>query len=139
MKRAHDSLREPSQRQLRVGEAIRHVLADVLARGDLQDPALFDVSVTISEVRPAPDLRHATVYCAPLGGGNAENVIAALNRAHGPLQKQLGRSLSLKFTPKLSFKLDTSFERAAHLDRILKSDVVARDLAEDDSDTDENE
>lgn len=131
----------PSQRQLRAGELIRHALSEIFQREDLRDPALKGVSITVSEVRPSPDLKNATVFCAPLGasvGAQAdrdavETVIAALNRMAPYVRSLLGRKVDLKFTPALSFKSDESFGEARKIDELLASPEVRRDLtAKDD-------
>ena len=124
----------PSQRQLRVGEMLRHALADVLRRGDLRDPDLIGVSVTITQVKPSPDMRHATVFCEPLGGKNAKTIVAALNRNKGYLRGEMGHLITLKFTPELRFLEDESFAEAQKIEDLLKSPVVARDLSTPDSD-----
>ncbi|UCH73674.1 MAG: 30S ribosome-binding factor RbfA [Rhodospirillales bacterium] len=121
--------RSPSQRQLRVGEELRHVLADILARGELRDPALKDLPITVSEVRPSPDMRHATAFVMPLGGGNdAAAVVAALNRAAPYLSRELGRRITMKYTPTLHFSLDVVFDEAQRIDSLLRQPGVARDL-----------
>jgi len=119
----------PSQRQLRVGEMLRHALADVLRRGDLRDPDLAGVSVTITQVKPSPDMRHATVYCEPLGGKNAKTIVAALNRHKGYLRGEMGHLIALKFTPELRFLEDESFAEAQKIETLLKSPSVRRDLS----------
>ena len=118
----------PSQRQLRVGEVLRHALSDIFREVDIRDPDLEGVSVTITQVKPSGDMRHATVFCEPLGGRNADTVIAALNRHRGFLRGELGHAITLKFTPELRFVEDTSFAEAERINRILKSEKVARDL-----------
>ena len=118
----------PSQRQLRVGEVLRHALSDILRETDIRDPELFGVSVTVTEIKPSPDMRHATVFVEPLGGRNADTVIAALNRHRGFLRGQLGHTIELKFTPELRFVEDTSFAEAERIAKILHSERVARDL-----------
>jgi len=120
----------PSQRQLRVGEMLRHALAQILSRSDIHD--LEGVSVTITQVKPSPDMRYATVYCAPLGGENADAVIAALNRHKGFLRGQMGHMISTKFTPDLRFVEDQSFAEAEKIENLLKSPEVQRDLAHTD-------
>lgn len=130
MSRRFHSAKGPSQRQLRAGELIRHALADILARGELRDPALEGVSVTIGEVRPSPDLKQATVFCAPLGGGDAQATAAALNRCGAYLRGQLGREVTLKFTPQLKFVPDASFDEATKIDALLHRPEVMRDLGE---------
>jgi len=121
--------RGPSQRQLRVGEVLRHALAGILTRGDIRDPDLSKVSVTVTQVKPSPDVRFATVFVEPLGGRNADTIVAALNRHKGFLRGELGRIIELKFTPELRFVEDTSFAEAEKIENILKSEKVARDLA----------
>ena len=135
----HQSRREmgPSQRQLRVGEALRHALADVLRRNEIRDPDLDGVSVTITQVKPSPDMRYATVYCEPLGGQNAAAIIAALNRHKGFLRGEMGRMITTKFTPDLRFVEDQSFAEAEKIENILKSPQVARDIAATDEEEDE--
>jgi ribosome-binding factor A len=110
----------PSQRQLRVGEEIRHMLAQILARGDLHDPELFDVAITVTEVRMSPDLRQATAFVTPLGGADMERVVAALGRAAPFLRGQIGRELRLRYTPALAFEPDRTFEEAGRIDRLLR-------------------
>ena len=127
MPRSH-SAKGPSQRQLRAGELIRHALSDIIARETFRDPALSGVSVTVSEVRPSPDLRNATIYCAPLGDADHEAVIAGLNRAAGFLRHKLGDQIEMKFTPALTFVHDESFQAASDLDALLHRPEVARDL-----------
>jgi ribosome-binding factor A len=124
----------PSQRQLRVGEALRHALADVLRRGDIRDPDLAGVSVTITQVKPSPDMRHATVFCEPLGGQNAKVIVTALNRHKGYLRGEMGRLITMKFTPELRFIEDESFAEAQKIEMLLKSSRVQKDLAAPDSD-----
>ena len=118
----------PTQRQLRVGEVLRHALADIFRSTDIRDPELSGISVTVTEVKPSPDMRHATVFVEPLGGQHAQTVIAALNRHRGFLRGQLGHTIELKFTPELRFVEDTSFAEAERIAKILHSERVARDL-----------
>ena len=119
----------PSQRQLRVGEMLRHALADVLRRGDLRDPDLAGVSVTITQVKPSGDMRYATIFCEPLGGKNAKAIVAALNRNKGYLRGEMGHLITLKFTPELRFLEDESFAEAQKIESLLKSPIVQRDLS----------
>jgi ribosome-binding factor A len=119
----------PSQRQLRVGEALRHALAEVLRENEIRDPDLDGVSVTVTQVKPSPDMRYATVYCEPLGGQNAKEIVAALNRHKGFLRGEMGHLLTMKFTPELRFVEDESFAEAQKIETILKSDRVSRDLS----------
>jgi ribosome-binding factor A len=124
-----EGLKGPSQRQLRVGEMLRHALADVLHENDIRDPDLEGVSVTITQVKPSPDMRYATVYCEPLGGKNAKAIVAALNRHRGFLRGEMGHRIATKFTPDLRFVEDISFAEAQKIETILKSPEVQRDLA----------
>jgi ribosome-binding factor A len=119
----------PTQRQLRVGEALRHALAEVLRRNEIRDADLAGVSVTVTQVKPSPDMRHATVFVEPLGGQNADVIVKALNRHKGYLRGEMGHNIELKFTPELRFVEDTSFAEAQRIEAILKSERVARDLA----------
>jgi ribosome-binding factor A len=120
----------PSQRQLRVGETIRRALADILIRGDFHDPDLDGASITVGEVRCSPDLKHATAFILPLGGHDAERIVAALTRAKSELRRQLNRMISLKFSPELHFQLDDTFDRMGDTRRMLGADRVRRDLDE---------
>jgi ribosome-binding factor A len=120
--------RGPSQRQLRVGEEIRHLLAQVLERGELRDPDLVDVAITVTEVRITPDLKHASIYVMPLGGEDSEKAVAALGRARSFLRHQVARELTLKYIPDLHFKLDETFDEASHINLLLKDPRVAQDL-----------
>ena len=136
----HHSRRDagPTQRQLRVGEMLRHALAEILNRNEIRDPELDGVSVTITQVKPSPDMRYATVYCAPLGGKNAGPIIAALNRHKGFMRGQMGHMISIKFTPDLRFVEDQSFAEAEKIENLLKSPQVQRDLvASDESESDD--
>lgn len=126
--RSASRAKTPSQRQLRVGEVLRHALAEVFREEDIRDPDLEGVSVTVTEVRPSPDMRHANVFVEPLGGMNVDTVVNALNRHRGYLRGELGHRITLKFTPELRFLEDTSFAEAAHIENILRSEKVARDL-----------
>jgi ribosome-binding factor A len=123
----------PSQRQLRAGELIRHAIVEILQREDLREPALAGVSVTVSEVRTSPDLRHAAAYCTPLGGANAAEVIAALNRAAPHIRHLLGRKVDMRYTPALKFLADETFAEARRIDELLASPAVARDLQGEES------
>ncbi|HEY9214489.1 MAG TPA: 30S ribosome-binding factor RbfA [Ancylobacter sp.] len=124
----------PGQRQLRIGELVRHALSDILARGDLPDPALSRVLITVPEVRMSPDFKIATCYVMPLGGKGGKEAIAALANNAKPLRGEIGRRVDLKFTPELRFLLDTSFEEGARIDALLRSPDVARDLKGTDAD-----
>jgi ribosome-binding factor A len=131
----------PSQRQLRAGELIRHALVEVLREEEIHDPAMQGVSVTVTEVRLSPDLKHATCFVEPLGAGVAEapnaghvdEIIKALNDHARFLRGALGRHIDMKFTPDLRFRHDESFETANHMDRLFADPRVRRDIeAQDD-------
>jgi ribosome-binding factor A len=124
----HNHDQGPSQRQLRVGEMLRHALSEILTRGDIRDPDLDGVSVTVTQVKPSPDMRYATVYCEPLGGENAKQIVAALTRHKGFLRGEMGKRIAIKFTPELRFVEDESFAEAQKIEDILKSPEVQRDL-----------
>ena len=121
-------VRGPTQRQLRVGEELRHVLASVFEKGVIRDPGLAGVSVTVSEVRVGADLRSATVFVVPLGGGDAEAMLNALARARPFLRRRVAEEVRLKFVPDLTFRLDPSFDEAEHIEQLLRDPAVARDL-----------
>lgn len=121
----------PSQRQLRAGELVRHALVEILREEEITDPALEGVSVTVTEVRMSPDLRHATIFVEPLGGGHAEEVVSGLNRHAKFIRGRLGRSIELKFTPDLKFLHDESFNEAARMSRLFDDPRVRRDLTPD--------
>ena len=128
---------EPSQRQLRAGELVRHALVDILAREEFRDPDLQGIIITIGEVRCSPDLRHATVFCSPLGETDKarnEQVAAALTRAAGFLRGRLGREIDMKFTPQLHFIADLSYDDASAMDAVFRRAEVARDLDDGDED-----
>jgi ribosome-binding factor A len=112
--------RPPSQRQLRVGEELRHVLAQVIERGELHDPDLEGVSITVSEVRISPDLGNATIFVSRLGGGQSEEIVTALERAAPFLRRQVAERVHLRRVPSLVFEADTSFDYAEHIGQILE-------------------
>ena len=123
--------RPPSQRQLKAGELIRRALADILARENLRDQDLQGVSVTISEVRASPDLKHAIVYASPLGAKSADEmdkVIAALQRCGSFLRGRLGKEMEMKSTPRLKFVADRSFDTAEDMAKLLDQPKVKQDL-----------
>ncbi len=120
--------KHPSQRQLRVGEEIRHALARILLEGELRDPDLAEASITITEVRVTPDLGTATAFIMPLGGVDQQPVLDALKRAAPFLRGQVSAALTLRYTPRLRFDLDRSFEEAQKIESLLRSDRVRRDL-----------
>ncbi|HLJ19196.1 MAG TPA: 30S ribosome-binding factor RbfA [Stellaceae bacterium] len=121
---------EPSPRQLRVGEEVRHGLARIFERQEMNDPALVDVTLTVTEVRMSPDLKHATVFVMPLAGAHAPEVLAGLKRGAAYLRGLIAREVPLRFTPTLSFTLDMSFEQANRINEILHRPEVRRDVAE---------
>ncbi len=112
--------RPTSKRQLRVGEQLRHILSSVLAQGNIHDPDVTGISVTVTEVQTSRDMRNATVFVLPLGGKNEETVIAGLNRSAGFVQSEIAKQLSMKFTPRLLFKKDESFEYGDHIDELIR-------------------
>ena len=126
---SREAPRGPSQRQLRAGELMRHALVDILRAQEITDPDLAGVSVTLTEVRMSPDLRHATVFVEPLGGGEqAKVVVKALNRHHKFLRGRLGHAIDMKFTPALKFLHDESFDEAARISALFADPRVAQDL-----------
>lgn len=127
----------PSQRQLRAGELVRHALVDVLREEEIHDEAMSGVSVTVSEVRMSPDLRHAICFVEPLGGAHAAEVVDALNRHARFLRGVLGRRIETKFTPDLRFVHDESFEEAERMERLFEDPRVQKDLARHDETDDE--
>ena len=118
----------PSQRQLRVGELIRRTLSEVLARGDIHDPELNRLSVTVGEVRTSPDLKVATAYVLPLGGKGKEDIVTLLARNKGELRRMIGKKLALKYAPDLRFRLDQTFDQMDETRRLFSRDEVKRDL-----------
>jgi ribosome-binding factor A len=118
----------PSQRQLRVGEAIRRTLSEALARGAVHDPALEAFSITVGEVRMSPDLKLATAHVLPLGGGGREAALAALRQNRGELRRIVARALPLKFAPELRFALDETFDRLEAARRLFADERLRRDL-----------
>src|SRR6187551_1650302 len=123
-----DASRTPSQRVLRVGELIRHALADMLTRGEVHDPTLETHMVTVPEVRMTPDLRLATVYVMPLGGKDVQEVVAALERNKRFLRGEIARRVNLKFAPEIRFRIDERFDEAERIEKLLRTPEVRRDL-----------
>lgn len=119
----HNQQNGPSQRQLRVGEQIRHIISETMQRGHFHDELLINASaaVTVTEVRPSPDLKHATAYVISLGGEDMEAILPALNESASVFQKDINTKSNLKFTPRVRFKLDTSYENVQKLDEILSN------------------
>ncbi len=127
----------PSQRQLRVGELIRRRLSEVLAQGEIHDPELNRISITVAEVRASPDLKNAIAFVMPLGGLNAPEALEALNRNRGELRHALSKGMSLKHTPQLRFILDDTFDRMDETRRLFSQEDVQRDIAATNEDDDE--
>lgn len=121
----------PSQRQLRVGEELRHVIANIIERGDIRDPDLQGRAITVTEVRISPDLKNATVFVVPLGGGEVDGVLKGLKRAAPFLRHEIAQRVELRAVPNLSFEPDTSFDEGAKIEALLRSVEVRRDLSGD--------
>lgn len=128
----------PSQRQLRVGELIRRTLSDVLNRGDIHDPDLNALSITVGEVRTSPDLKIATAFVLPLGGEGGDAALEYLRRNKGELRRAVSKGLTLKFAPDLRFEIDRTFDRMDETRRLLSDATVRRDLARGDDVGDED-
>jgi ribosome-binding factor A len=126
-----------SQRQLRVGETVRHAIADILSHGDVHDPELEGHIITVPEVRMSPDLKLATVYVMPLGGRDTELVLAALERNKKFLRGEVARRVNLKFSPDVRFRADERFDEAERIEKLLRTPAVQRDLAPDSPDEEE--
>jgi ribosome-binding factor A len=120
-----------SQRQLRVGELIRHELADMLTRGEVHDPVIETHMITVPEVRMSPDLRLATIYVMPLGGRDAKDVRDALDRNKRYVRGEIARRVNLKFAPEIRFRIDERFGEAERIEKLLRTPVVQRDLSKD--------
>jgi ribosome-binding factor A len=131
-KPAHSGAKAPSQRMLRVGELIRHKLAELLTRGEVHDDTLASHIVTITEVRLTPDLRIATVYVMPLGGSDVKLVIEALKRNKKFIRAEVARTVNLRYAPELRFVEDETFEEATRIDRLLDSPKVRQDVEKKD-------
>ncbi|MEZ5926169.1 MAG: 30S ribosome-binding factor RbfA [Hyphomicrobiaceae bacterium] len=127
-RRAPNKPSAPSQRQLRVGELIRHSLAEMLSRGDIHDDVIEAHVVTIPEVRMSPDLRLATIYLMPLGGEDRQPVLEAFNRHRRYIRGEIAHKINLKFAPEIRFSIDETFDEASRIDRLLSSPEVKRDL-----------
>jgi ribosome-binding factor A len=119
-----------SQRQLRVGELIRHELAAMLSRGDVHDPVIEAHMITVPEVRMSPDLRLATIYIMPLGGRDIQDVLDALDRNKRFVRGEIARRVNLKFAPEIRFRIDERFDEAERIEKLLRTPDVQRDLAE---------
>ena len=118
----------PSQRQLRVGELIRHALAEMLTRGEVHDPVVQSHMITVPEVRMSADLRLATIYVMPLGGRDADAVVAALERNKRFLRGEIARHINLKFAPEIRFRVDERFDEAERIEKLLRTPAIRRDL-----------
>jgi ribosome-binding factor A len=130
-----DHAANPSQRTLRVAELVRHALAEMLARGDVHDPVIEGHMITVPEVQMSPDLRVATVYVMPLGGRDAKDVVAALERNKRFLRGEIAHRINLRSAPDLRFRVDQRFDEAARIDRLLQSPQVQRDLNDKDDES----
>ena len=134
MSRAHHSGAQPSQRMLRVAELVRHAVANLIARGAINDPVIETHVVTVPRVKMSPDLKLATVYVMPLGGKDVDEVLAALERHKKFLRAEVAHQVNLKFAPDVRFKADSSFDNAARIDALLRAPEVRRDLDKQDLD-----
>ena len=139
MKRERQSNSAPggSQRQLRVGETVRHAIADILVNGSVHDPDLEGHIITVPEVRMSPDLKLATIYVMPLGGRDTDVVIAALERNKKFLRGEVARRVNLKFAPEVRFRVDERFDEAERIEKLLRTPAVQKDLAPDSQDSEE--
>ena len=126
-----------SQRQLRVGETVRHAIAEILSQGSVNDADIEGHIITIPEVRMSPDLKLATIYVMPLGGRDTEIVIAALERNKRFLRGEIARRVNLKFAPDVRFRVDDRFDEAERIEKLLRTPAVQRDLASDSQDSEE--
>lgn len=124
----------PNQRMLRVGELVRHALAGLFTRGEIDDPLLEGAVVTVPEVRMSPDLKLANAYVMPLGGERAEEIVEALNRHRKYIRGRIAPELDLKFAPEVKFFVDNTFDEFGRIDALLRTDRVQRDLQEGDDD-----
>ena len=136
-KNSRDSGLDASQRQLRVGELVRHALADMLARGEVHDPVIEGHFITVPEVRMTADLRLATIYVMPMGGRDADEVVAAFEQHKKFLRAEIAHRINLKFAPDIRFRVDDRFAEADRIDKLLHSPAVARDLTNNDEKDDE--
>jgi ribosome-binding factor A len=124
-----------SQRQLRVGEIVRHAIAEIFSQGGVHDPVLEGHLITVPEVRMSPDLKLATIYVMPLGGRDTEVVLAALERNRKFLRGELARRVNLKFAPDIRFRVDERFDEAERIEKLLRTPAVQRDLERDSDET----
>jgi len=131
---------DPSQRMLRVGEQVRHALSETLQRGEVIDPVIENSVVSVSEVRMSPDLKIATAFVSPLGAGDADAVVGALNKHAKFIRGRITGALrQMKYMPQIRFRLDTSFDNFARINQLLKSPEVARDLDDQNKNNDKDE
>ncbi|MBL4667454.1 MAG: 30S ribosome-binding factor RbfA [Sneathiella sp.] len=129
--------RPNSKRQLRVGEQLRHIISSILAEDNIHDPDVTNTPITVTEVQPSNDMRNATVYVIPLGGDTEKPVIDGLNRSSGFIQAELGKQLTMKFTPRLFFKKDESFEYGDHIDKLIRRNRSNNQDADEENGSDE--
>ena len=122
----------PSQRQLRVGEEVRHILAELLERGDMRDPELRGASITVTAVDVSPDLRNAIAYVMPLGGQDEPKMLAAMRRAAPWFRARVGEKAGLRYAPEIRFQIDRTFDEADRIGALLRRPDVARDIKDDD-------
>ena len=127
-KQTHHSARGPSQRQLRVGELIRRALSDILVRGDIHDPDLNRMSITVGEVRTSPDLKVATAFVLPLGGRDKEQALLLLRQNRHEIRRAVAKSLTLKYAPEIRYQIDETFDQMDETRRILEQEAVRRDI-----------
>ena len=141
MRRTRSASRTPpGQRQLRVAEQVRHLLVEILQRGHFRDPDLLDAHrITVTAVEIGPDLKHATAYVMPLGGEKADVFLEALNRSSGYFRSELGTRMDLRYVPKVTFRLDHSFDEAERIEKLLRNERVQRDLKKKDVENDEED
>src|SRR3977135_1303913 len=139
MKRERQSNSSPggSQRQLRVGETVRHAIADILSQGSVHDPDLEGHIITVPEVRMSPDLKLATIYVMPLGGRDTDKVIAALERNKKFLRGEVARRVNLKFAPDLRYRVDERLDEGGRIEKLLRTTAVQRDIAPNSQDSEE--
>jgi len=129
--------KEPSQRQLRVGQEIRKILIDTIESGDLWNPLLLDKTISITQVDISPDLKNCDAYIMTLGGEGVEDVVKGLNEARNYIRRLVGKELTIRYTPAIRFKIDETFEQAAKINKILLSPEVSRDLTKKETEEEE--
>lgn len=138
-KKSNNAGRGPSTRQLRVGELLRRTLSEILTKGDIHDPDLNRIPITVGEVRISPDLTVATAFVLPLGGGQREEALSALRKNRHEIRRTVGKAMALKHTPEIRFLIDTSFDRMDETRRLLDQPDVRRDIDKTDDETDTSE